>query len=503
MPEQSKIWPKHISVDRRIINVLSQSTYDNFPRALKELITNSYDADARKVSVQIDLKNETIVIEDNGKGMSESDFEFYLRIAGKTRSKENDTTSLGRKIIGQFGIGFLSIFPFFKNYSIETKKAGSSSLLFATVPLDKYFINQNKIIDIDSIEILGGSSETKANPNSYTRITLKGFNDLTNAFFYPKEKADKKLIETYSGIDRLKYILSDDLPIEYKEDRYNKIFKTDTTFFEVFINEEKLFRLVYGNELLETHKGNYHQIGKIKFRYSILTPRKSVTPYAARYLKIRNLNVGVGGAREDFGVGHGTTRSRFHWLTGEVHILEGMNEMIKISRDGFNYSRDYEEVKSYLNERLQFYSNKLEQESNLQNEIKQTGKLFRVSDVKLLKKDALSNKIRKFEEHGFDLKIPKFDNLNFEKNIIIDKKRFSVSAESWDYQNEFFPACTVNKNHITLNSSYPLFQGKKYTDIFVKLHVMLLINYQNKILNRDVFKHLMNEILNYYSDYNK
>lgn len=503
MQERTNIWPKRITVDRRIINVLSQSTYDNFPRALKELITNSYDADAKKVNISIDLKNETVIIEDNGKGMSESDFEFYLRIAGQTRTKENNTTPLGRKIIGQFGIGFLSIFPFFKDYSIETKKSGSFSVLHATIPLYKYFLTQNKIIDIDSIEIVGGSSQTKANPNSYTRITLKGFNDLTSAFFYPKRKLDKKLIETYSGIDKLKWILADDLPIEFEENKFNKIFKTGATFFEVYVNKEKLYRLVYGSELLETHKKDYHQIGKLKLRYCILTPRKSITPYAARYLKIRNLNVGVGGNREDFGAGHGTTRSRLHWLTGEVHILEGMNDLIKISRDGFNYSHDYEEVKNYLNERLQFYSNKLEQANVLKKEIQQTGKDFRVSDVKLLRKGVLFNKIKKFEEAGFELKIPKDTVLDFEKHIVINRKRFSVSAESWDYQKEFFPACRIKKTHIILNSSYPLFQGKKYTDIFVKLHLMLLINYNNKKISSNIFKHFTNEILIFYSEYNK
>ncbi len=503
MAEQLNIWPKHITVDRRIVNILSQSTYDNFPKALKELITNSYDADAKKVEITIDLKNETVVIEDNGKGMSESDFEFYLRIAGQTRTKENNTTASGRKIIGQFGVGFLSIFPFFKNYSIETKKAGSSSIIQANIPLYKYFVNQNNIVDIDSIEIRGGSKQSKSNPNSYTKIILQGFNDLTKAFFYSKHKSDKKLISTYSGIDKLKWILADDLPIQFREKRYDELFKTTNTNIDVFVNKERLFREVYGTEILETHKGEYHQIGKIKFRYCILTPRKSVTPYEARFLKIRNLNVGVGDLREDFGVGRGITRSRIHWLTGEVHIVDGMNDLIKISRDGFNYSNDYEDLKNYLNERLQHFSSKLETESELKREIKQTGKEFRVNSLTLLKKDALPKKIKRLEEQGFEIHIPSKDLLDFEKHIVINKKRYSVTADSWDYNSGKFPACRVEKNNIILNSSYPLFQGKKYTDVFVKLHLMLLMNYNDNKLSASLYKHLTDEILKYYSDYNK
>jgi hypothetical protein len=501
MADQENTWPKHITVDRRIVNILSQSTYDNFPKALKELITNSYDADAKKVNITINLKSETIIIEDNGKGMSETDFEFYLRIAGQSRTKTNNTTSSGRKIIGQFGIGFLSIFPFFKNYTIETKKAGSSTVLNATIPLYKYFINSNTIIDIESIEIGGGVRQSSLNPNSFTKITLKGFNDLTSAFFYPHKKIDKKLVETYSGTEKLKWILSDDLPIEFKDERFNKLFHSDSSVFEVFVNDEKLYRLVYGSEILETHKKQFNQIGKIKFQYCILTPRKSVTPYAARYLKVRNLNVGIGDSREDFGAGHGTTRSRIHWLTGEVHVLEGMNDLIKISRDGFNYSQDYESLKNYLNERLQYFSSKLETESEIKKEIRQTGREFRVSNVSLLRKDALPKKIQKLKDQGFEIKIDPAEFSNFEKHIVLNKKRYSVLAETWDYKKEFFPACKMKKNIIILNSAYPLFQGKKYTDLFVKLHLMLLSNFNDKRINSTLYTHLTREILKYYSDY--
>ena len=103
-------WPKKITVDKRIITILSGSTYNNFPKALKEIISNSYDADASEVKITVDIKGETITVEDNGLGMSESDFDFYLRIAGKTRSTkefcrpEKDWTIWCRF---SFGVSFL------------------------------------------------------------------------------------------------------------------------------------------------------------------------------------------------------------------------------------------------------------------------------------------------------------------------------------------------------------------------------------------------------------
>ncbi len=529
MVDRKDIWPKKITVDKRIVSVLSQSTYDNFPRALKELITNSYDADAKTVHITINLEKETVIILDTGRGMNDEDFEFYLRIAGKTRKKEDNTTPSGRQIIGQFGVGFLSIFPFFKNYKIESKKTSSSSVLFANIPLFKYFSNDNRLIDISSILIDGGmkAESSEKGYQSYTKITLTGFNDLTKSFFFPKikEEFDKSRVETYQGIDKLKWVLSDDLPIEFRDEKFTSLFDgTSPLPFDVFVNKDKLYREIYGTELLETHKGEYKQIGKIKFQYCIVTPRKSVKPYKARFLKIRNLNVGVGEEREHFGSAVGATRSRIHWLSGEVHIIEGMNELIKVARDGFNYNTDYEELKSFFNARLNYFSNRLEKGSELVKEIKQTGREFRVSNVKLLTPEVLKQKIRKFEEEGFKIKSSQPDSRkkvqiseeqreinipanisSFEKHILINRKRYNITADIWDYEDEgeIFPACRIEEKRITINSSYPLFSGKKYTDMFVKLHLMLLIDFQEGIITKKIYSHFMNEILDYYSDYLK
>lgn len=524
MDELANIWPKRITVDKRIVSVLSQSTYDNFPRALKELITNSYDADAKLVNISINLEKETIIIEDTGSGMNASDFEFYLRIAGKTRKKENNKSPFGREILGQFGIGFLAVFPFFKNYSIETTKSGSSDVLKATIPLSKYFTDQKRLIDVGSIVIEGGTTiNIQQASKSFTKITLTGFNDLTRSFFYPKVKAgksnkvDRNLVESYEGIDKLKWILSDDLPLKFEEERFNKIFSLENeSKFDVFVNGDQLKRKVYGNEILETHSGEFKQIGNIKVKYVITTPRRSVKPYEGRFLKIRNLNVGVGDQREHFGIARGATRSRIQWLTGEVHIIEGMNDLIKISRDGFNYSNDFENLKVFFNTKLNYFSNQLEEEAELMRDIKQTEKEFRVSNIKLLNPGTINEKLKKFKKAGYEVKsdsngkdTPSISDqnkkiiipTNFEKHIIINKKRYRVTVEKWDYKDSKFPACKLEKSTIILNSNYPLFRGKKFTDVFVKLHVLLLINYENKVLSSSVFKTLLDDILIYYSDY--
>jgi len=484
-----------------------------------------YDADALNVFINIDIENETISIEDNGKGMNSEDFGFYLRIAGKDRKKKENTTDLGRKIIGQFGVGFLSVFPFFKNYSIESSKSGSERVLHAQIPLSNYFdVSTGSLDDVDSIRINGGElNDSTKKAKSFTKIKLNGFNDLTKSFF--KSTIDIKVneVETFSGIEKLKWILSDDLPILFKEEKFNNIFDyPENQRFDVHINGQKLYRGVYGKEILETHKGEYSQIGNIKFRYFISTPRKAVSPREARFLKIRNLNVGVGDEREDFSKRRGGTRSRLHWLTGELHIIEGMNNLIRVSRDDFNYSRDFEDLKDFFNSKLQHYSTILEKESELKREISQTGKDFRIQNINLLNPEHIKRKIKKLEEEGFEIRTSSNSDssknniiineekkeiqidvnlINFEKHIIIKKNRYLVKSDSWNYDNDLFPACKIVNNSIIINSNYPLFKGLKFTDIFVKMHLLLLMNFKDSSINETAYRTLTKDILIYYSDY--
>ncbi|MDD1443563.1 ATP-binding protein [Dolichospermum sp. ST_sed3] len=136
MQKTDHIWPKVITVDKRIVETLSVSTYQNFPKALREIIINGYDANASSVKVNIDEKNEKIEVVDNGIGMDEDDFEFYLRIAARTR-KKSDQNKGDRKVIGKFGVGFLAVFPFCLQYEIESTKQGSEEILYASIPTEQ------------------------------------------------------------------------------------------------------------------------------------------------------------------------------------------------------------------------------------------------------------------------------------------------------------------------------------------------------------------------------
>lgn len=520
------VWPKTITVDKRIVKILSASTYDNFPNALKEIITNSYDADASVVDVKIDIKNEIITITDDGSGMSEADFTLYLRIAGSKREKKPKTPS-GRFVIGQFGVGFLSVFPFFKNYSIETTKSNSDEILYADIPCDMYF--GNNFLDISQINVQGGIRHDRSKTSQhYTKIKLSGFTNLSRAFFFPnrKVKPNRNSILKQSSMDILTWRLSEDLPLKYIDNRLNKPFDkfTPNLPFKVKFNNEELLRKAYGKEILEIHQGDYEKIGKIKYRYFIVTDKKTIdNPSEARYFKIRNLNAGVGD-RTSFGLGteFGGARSRIHQLSGEIHIVEGLNDLITTSRDKFNYDPDYEELKDLFIKKLSSHSSQLEDEKEMKDFVEDAKDENKIKNIKLLGKKNIEKKIKKLEK-GYEKKkyaasqiveepsdepttknyIEEEDIELFEKKMKIDGKSYKVVLESWNYRDDFFPACKIDDNILYINEKYPLFKSVKYTDIFIKLHVMLLKNLRAGILNRNVFKELSAEIIETYKDYIK
>jgi hypothetical protein len=312
MSELKNTWPKHISVDKRIVKILSEATYDYFPSALKEIVTNSYDADASQVKIKVNVGREQVIVEDNGKGMAESEFELFLRIAGVKREKSDGTTASGRSIIGKFGVGFLSIFPFFKNYEIETSKKGSQEVLHASIPSYQYF-SAGRFAEVSEIPIQGSVRIEKEKASlSFTKITLTGFTPIGKAFFREgkstKHRRDSVL--SRDSIGKLIWKLEEDLPIEYEDQRFNVLtkFYSKNLKFDVFVNDQKLYRRTYADQILETSgdslsfdriygseklKVNSDRIiskGKIKFQYFILTNKTAIHPYEARGLKIRNLS---------------------------------------------------------------------------------------------------------------------------------------------------------------------------------------------------------------------
>ncbi len=522
-------WPKHITVDKRIVQILSGSTYENFPKAVRELVTNSYDADATEVKITFDEVKQSMIVSDNGTGMSERDFDLYFRIAGRRREKTPRTKS-GRQIVGQFGVGFLAVFPFCREFRIESKMKGAEEVVYARIPTAQYFTADNRLLDVSDIVIEGGMIESSVTDKekSYTIVELKGFTRLTEAFFSEKygSRKRKSSIAKYDGFSRLIWQLEEDLPLQYEDKSIEKIMQsTQGAPLRVFANGKELHRRTYGKSVLDKNKGHHEEFGKIKFRYIILTDYQAIQPVEARFLKIRNLNVGVGD-RTTFGVGATGPRSRLHHLSGEIHVLEGLNDLLAVNRDQFNYSPDYEDMKEYFASKLRWLSGQLEGLHDLDSLSPKSEGAARVGDVNLLDPVKMHKMVERLEKSGFKVKTTSAKETATSASITVDRKSktitvpaasetlygkvevlgatYSLKLDTWDWHTEpLFPACRIEDQTIVINRAYPLFKQRKYTDIFVKLHMLLIKEYEKGTLARKAYQALVENLLAYFDDYLK
>src|SRR5580698_3632825 len=102
-------------IDPGIIRELS-GIYKPFIKAFKELISNAYDADAKRITVKLDDDFSRLTVSDDGIGMTPFDFhQDFARLGGSTAWQHGGKSPGGRSRIGYKGIGFLAVARYCKS----------------------------------------------------------------------------------------------------------------------------------------------------------------------------------------------------------------------------------------------------------------------------------------------------------------------------------------------------------------------------------------------------
>lgn len=117
MASQNKIL---VTVDKSHLITLGERMYPESVELIRELVNNSYDADATRVSIEI--SKEKIVIRDNGTGMSAKGLEQYFNVGSPEKRIHSKSPKFGRKRIGEFGIGKFASLAAADRFEIKTQK---------------------------------------------------------------------------------------------------------------------------------------------------------------------------------------------------------------------------------------------------------------------------------------------------------------------------------------------------------------------------------------------
>jgi hypothetical protein len=513
-----------ITVDKNIVSLLSRFTYErSFPYALREVVSNAYDADATTVGINIDLKKEEVTIIDDGNGMTREEFDFYLRIAGQRRGKR-ETTKFGRKRIGQFGVGFLAILPFCETLQILSTAENSEEIFTARIPASKFFKQDGKTIDVGEITVPGEiRRDPKLKSAHNTEIRLINITDLAKKYLHHISLSEKKdSIASRSALERLKWEMQEDLPLSFPDgSKLNDILAyPEPIGMEVYLQEEKLFRNYCDGELLDSGE---LVVEGIRFRYAIITPWKSVKPYELRGLKMRLNNVGVG-SRTVFDADRTHAFSRMRWLSGEVQVLSGLDAAITLSRDAFVAVPEYEAMSKKMAGIITKWANYVEKIALASRDMTKHirgGKQVSVAS----KKEIVEKNIKTLQDQGFtvrridkkaqiDTQPVHIDKTKKEVTVynehpgledfifIGDKKHriFYIPASS--NKTSYDEACRVNDDgDLEINTQYPLFKSKRYGDLFKKIYIIAVLARRECSSAKDMYKFILSHIDKEFRDF--
>lgn len=194
---------------KRILDLMINSIYTNKEIFLRELISNASDAIDKlkfisltdtsvnsdfKINIAIDKAARTLIIEDNGIGMTDKDMEKNLGTIAESGTlafkKENEGSE--NELIGQFGVGFYSAFMVADEIVVYSKAYGS----------DKAYKWESAGVD--------GYDITEAEKDGYgTKIVLKLKED-TEDFKYSdflEEYKINSLVKQYSDYIRYPIVM--------------------------------------------------------------------------------------------------------------------------------------------------------------------------------------------------------------------------------------------------------------------------------------------------------
>ena len=153
---------------KQLLHLMVHSLYSNKEIFLRELVSNSSDALDRirfsaiqnsklldgdtelGINITLNSQNNTIIISDNGIGMTEEEVVENIGTIAKSGTAEFLSNMTGDKkkdsnLIGQFGVGFYSVFMVASKVSVHTRSASASvdgAVLWESTGEDTYQLSK-------------------------------------------------------------------------------------------------------------------------------------------------------------------------------------------------------------------------------------------------------------------------------------------------------------------------------------------------------------------------
>lgn len=468
-----------IKVHEKALAHLSRGLYRSPASALRELVSNAWDANSNVIRINTNYPNfHLLSIEDDGDGFSKKEFIDLMEggIGNSDKRVETENLINDRPIIGRLGIGMLGIAQICGAFTLVSKTKDGEGFR-ARIKLYDLLKDQlddeivDKEVDIgtytvegefDSTDMKKGTSiiadevhptftrsfQRSLNYEKYVEPPLDSWEDvlkIMNKTWSLQALGDYwRLLWELSASCPVPYLDKNALPNHLIEDDQAKLEKYD---FRVLLDGIKLYKPVY----LKGNPGGYTSIevneetkvyGKIlKYHgYLVVQEGLQLKPDELRGILIRIKNVAIGYYDPSLLDYRSNEGPRTRWITGEIYVDEGLENALNVDRDSFNrFHPEFRYLQEHIHTVLRkdifpVTYTKIKQRSSKREEdrsIDRVQKLERIiSDnvstkvtvkTKSVSKKEKSSKIPKVniveeEKSNIELNLPSPDSLNTKKN---------------------------------------------------------------------------------------
>lgn len=502
----------HMKVAAQIVQHLSKGIYSDPASCIKELVNNSFDADAKKVSVRAKPEFGTFSITDDGEGMNYKDFDKkFLWISRSDKRDSGPLTSSGRPKIGKIGIGFIAVSEICNKMTVISSKKGEEFKFQADIDFGKFKATTSKkrdFYELSEVKLVNLREEKSAH---FTIILLSELGKDFRELLEDKDVLDagikiatfdglkyEKIVETIEkrklnmwkdigGYWRLMLEVARTVPVVYLEEgpirvssravKNHKLLEKKMKYIQAIKDKIKRFnftvdfdgvllrkpiQLPVEEDILKDPKSfdiytfrekfnDFEDKSILRFGGYVYSQRRQILPAQLRGVIVRIKNTAIGGTDPDF-LGYPYAEKLFlPWTFGEIYVEDGLEEAMNVNRNSFFLTHPhYRKLKNYLHNILHT-------------------KVFRTCRIRYVERKDVASKE---EETLREDRIKEYLKFVFDRNFrVTSSKESSVVPVEID----------MKKRKLVVYPSHPIFKkrNKKERTIVEKVLVLFEASCRN------------------------